>query len=153
MRIDDTGKLARAISVHVVGHELVLRGDGKPHAAEKLQILVPGKGKGNAGLQNLQRALKGLDVFPDSYELSKKGGDQIILVSLTLFVCLQVELAEGRNRVVRRMFHALGLPLRKLHREAIGPLSCKSLGLKGPGGMTPVPAREALKSSISSLKM
>lgn len=61
----------------------------------------------------------------------------------TLTLCqVQVQLAEGRNRVVRRMFHALGLPLRQLHREAIGPLSCAKLAL-APGEVTSVPASEA----------
>ena len=44
--------------------------------------------------------------------------------------------------MVRRMFHALGLPLRQLHREAIGPLSCAKLAL-APGEVTSVPASQA----------
>ena len=54
-----------------------------------------------------------------------------------------MQLNEGRNRVVRRMFQALGLPLRQLHREAIGPLSCAKLGLVS-GQIAAVPSDQLL---------
>lgn len=36
---------------------------------------------------------------------------------------IQVELHEGRNRIVRRMFDAVGHPVRELSRTAIGPVA------------------------------
>ena len=40
VRIDDSGKLARANSVHVLEHELVPRGNGAPGIAKKLRVEV-----------------------------------------------------------------------------------------------------------------
>eukprot|EP00435_Cladocopium_sp_Y103_P010888 s1981_g2.t2 len=65
-----------------------------------------------------------------------------IAFSLIHRICVQLN--EGRNRVVRRMFQALGLPLRQLHREAIGPLSCAKLGLVSPGQIAAVPSDQLL---------
>lgn len=41
-------------------------------------------------------------------------------------------MSEGRFRLVRRLFDACGLPLRALHREAVGSLSCRLLGAFAP---------------------
>ncbi|OLP84553.1 Ribosomal large subunit pseudouridine synthase B [Symbiodinium microadriaticum] len=65
-------------------------------------------------------------------------------------VKIKVEIDEGRNRVVRRMFHAVGLPLRSLHREAIGQLSCRQLGLRRAGSARQVPPGQVLELLASS---
>lgn len=36
---------------------------------------------------------------------------------------LELVIAEGRNRIIRRLFHHLSHKIRRLHREAIGPIS------------------------------
>ncbi len=52
-------------------------------------------------------------VRPDRVKLVQRSGDHS-LVSVTLH--------EGRNRIVRRMFDAVGHPVRRLSRTAIGPV-------------------------------
>ena len=39
----------------------------------------------------------------------------------------------GKNHIVKRMMHSIGLPVVKLHRSAIGPLTLNSLNLNEPG--------------------
>lgn len=51
-----------------------------------------------------------------------------------------VTLREGRNRQIRRMFHALGLKVKRLVRVSIGPLE---LGDLAPGEVRSLEAREA----------
>lgn len=51
---------------------------------------------------------------------------------------LEVVLTSGRNRQVRRMLAAVGLPVLRLHRAAIGPLDLRGLG-PGQWSETPVP--------------
>jgi 23S rRNA pseudouridine2457 synthase len=53
---------------------------------------------------------------------------------------LELTLSEGRNRQVRRMTAAVGLPTLRLVREAIGPWSVAGLG---PGQWRAVPPEEA----------
>lgn len=50
-----------------------------------------------------------------------------------------VRLREGRNRQIRKMFHALGYKVKRLVRVAIGPLE---LGDLGPGKARPLEAAE-----------
>ena len=52
---------------------------------------------------------------------------------------LELELGEGRSRVVRRLCRALRLPIRKLSRLAYGPVS---LGDLPPGSARPLTPRE-----------
>lgn len=42
---------------------------------------------------------------------------------------LRIEIAEGRRRQIRRMFEAIGAPVDRLSRVAIGPLRLGSLGM------------------------
>jgi 23S rRNA pseudouridine2457 synthase len=53
---------------------------------------------------------------------------------------IEIELHEGRNRQVRRMTAAIGLPTLRLIRWAIGPWSVDGLA---PGAWRAVPAEEA----------
>jgi pseudouridine synthase len=52
---------------------------------------------------------------------------------------IPVVMMEGRKRVVRRMFAALGHPVRRLVRVRVGPVR---LGALGPGEIRPLEARE-----------
>jgi len=52
---------------------------------------------------------------------------------------LEIEVHEGRNRIVRRMCEAVGHPVEKLKRVRIGPLS---LGSLPPGAMRPLLPKE-----------
>jgi 23S rRNA pseudouridine2457 synthase len=53
---------------------------------------------------------------------------------------LELELHEGRNRQVRRMTAAVGLPTLRLIRWAIGPWTVEGLG---PGDWREIPTAEA----------
>jgi 23S rRNA pseudouridine2605 synthase len=52
---------------------------------------------------------------------------------------LEIVLAEGRKREVRRMLSAVGIPLERLARVALGPLT---LGDIGPGKLRPLTSSE-----------
>ena len=60
---------------------------------------------------------------------------------------LEIEIHEGRNRQVRRMFDALGYFVEKLVRVRVGPIS---LGTLAPGELRPLFSREveALKRAV-----
>jgi 23S rRNA pseudouridine2605 synthase len=69
----------------------------------------------NTTLRKLSRGLTLEDgpVKPDQVKLIQRGGTRSIV---------QVVLHEGRNRIVRRMFEAVGHPVNRLTRTAIGPV-------------------------------
>lgn len=69
----------------------------------------------NATLRRLTKGITLEDgpIKPDAVKLVQRSADRS-LVSLTLH--------EGRNRIVRRLFDALGHPVRRLSRTAIGPI-------------------------------
>ena len=69
----------------------------------------------NVTLRKLGRGIVLEDgpVRPDEVKLIQRGGTRSIV---------QVVLHEGRNRIVRRMFDAVGHPVRRLTRTAVGPV-------------------------------
>jgi len=69
----------------------------------------------NVTLRKLGRGITLEDgpVRPDQIKLIQRGGSRSIV---------QVVLHEGRNRIVRRMFEAVGHPVRRLSRTAVGPV-------------------------------
>ncbi len=69
----------------------------------------------NVTLRRLSRGIKLDDgpVRPEQIKLIERGGARSIV---------QVVLHEGRNRIVRRMFEAVGHPVNRLTRTAIGPV-------------------------------
>lgn len=69
----------------------------------------------NATLRRLTKGIRLEDgpVKPDKVTLTQRGGDKTIVT---------IVLHEGRNRIVRRMFEAVGHPVQRLSRTAIGPV-------------------------------
>ena len=65
---------------------------------------------------------------------------------------LTMGIAEGRNRVVRRMMGYVKLPLGKLHRTKFGSVDINQLGLLRPGSLTELSA-EAITQLWSSLQV
>ena len=72
----------------------------------------------NHALKRLEKGVTLDDgpVRPDKIRLVQRGADRTLL---------EVTLHEGRNRVVRRMMDAVGHPVRRLSRTAIGPIRLK----------------------------
>ena len=69
----------------------------------------------NHALKRLEKGVTLDDgpVRPDKIRLVQRGADRTLL---------EVTLHEGRNRVARRMMNAVGHPVRRLSRTAIGPI-------------------------------
>lgn len=76
----------------------------------------------NSTLKRLAKGIRLEDgpVRPDSIRIVQRAGDKSML---------SVVLHEGRNRIVRRMFDAVGHPVRRLSRVAIGPVKLGNLGV------------------------
>ncbi|CAE8634164.1 unnamed protein product [Polarella glacialis] len=58
---------------------------------------------------------------------------------------IRLQISEGRYHIVKRMLQAVGLSVCKLHREAVGCISCESLQLRKPQDAALVPASQALE--------
>ncbi len=74
-------------------------------------------------------------VHPDSVRIVQKGSDRTLV---------RIVLHEGRNRIVRRTFDAVGHPVARLSRTAIGPVRLGNL----PLGTTRRLTREELGALI-----
>ena len=59
---------------------------------------------------------------------------------------VEVELGEGRNREVRRMFDAIGFPVTRLVRTAIGPITGKALKAGESRRLSPAEVKRLLAS-------
>jgi 23S rRNA pseudouridine2605 synthase len=93
----------------------------------------------------LRRLTKGVTledgrVKPDKVKLVQRGGTRSIVT---------VALHEGRNRVVRRMFEAVGHPVRKLTRTQIGPVRIGQLKVGEIRELT----RDELGALLDSVKL
>ena len=88
------------------------------------RYLVEIEGAAPRGLSRTLRAGVELDDGPARV-------DEFVLIDATPRRALvEVELHEGRNRIVRRMFEATGLPVQRLVRVSVGPIR---LGELKPG--------------------
>lgn len=76
----------------------------------------------NATLRRLEKGLRLEDgpIKPDKIKLIQRGGERTLV---------EVTIHEGRNRIVRRMFDAIGHPVRRLGRTQIGPIRLGTLPL------------------------
>lgn len=95
--------------------------------------------------RTLKRLEKGLTlddgpVKPDKVKLISRSQDRTLL---------QVSLHEGRNRIVRRMMDAVGHPVDRLARIAIGPVRLGTL----PVGETRELSREELGALLDLIRM
>jgi len=83
----------------------------------------------------------GCEISP--HKLSQRNAEGDLPVSR--YAQIRIRISEGRKHVVRRMLAAVGLPVRRLHRETIGCLSLESLGLREPGSASLVDAGHVLE--------
>ncbi|MDR2896204.1 MAG: rRNA pseudouridine synthase [Propionibacteriaceae bacterium] len=90
----------------------------------------------NAVLKRLTRGVVLDDgpIKPDKIRLVSRSGAKALI---------EVTIHSGRNRIVRRMFEAVGLPIRRLARTRIGPIRLGNL----PSGET----RELTSNEIGAL--
>lgn len=79
-------------------------------------------------------------VRPDRVKITSQGSERTLLT---------VVLHEGRNRIVRRMFDAVGHPVRKLARTQIGPVR---MGQLKPGEMREL-TRDELGQLLDAVKL
>lgn len=96
----------------------------------------------NPTLKRLSKGVRLDDgwVRPEKVKLVQRGGDKTLL---------QLTLREGRNRVVRRMFDAVGHPVRRLSRTAVGPVRLGQLAVGELRELT----REELGALLDLVKM
>ena len=96
----------------------------------------------NRSLKRLEKGVTLDDgpVKPDKVKLISRGQDRTLL---------QVSLHEGRNRIVRRMMDAVGHPVDRLARTAIGPVRLGNL----PVGETRELSRDELGALLDMIRM
>jgi pseudouridine synthase len=95
---------------------------------------------GVPGERDLRRLRDGVDLedgrtLPAAVELVASGAG---------LARVRIQVTEGRNRQVRRMFESIGHPVKELHRTAFGPVH---LGRLRPGGV-----RRLRPSELDSLR-
>jgi 23S rRNA pseudouridine2605 synthase len=100
--------------------ELILRVTHPRYGITKTYVATVG---GHPGQQALGRLIRGIELDDGSARALKarllgRSGDGAMI---------ELEIGEGRNREVRRMMDAIGHPVRRLVRTAIGPLTDRSL--------------------------
>jgi len=97
---------------------------------------------GVPGERDLRRLREGVELDdgrtqPATAELLASGGGS---------TRVRIVLAEGRNRQVRRMFEAIGHPVKELHRTAFGPIHLGRLRPSGVRRLRP-PEIESLRAA------
>ena len=102
------------------------------HGVSKTYVATVG-GRVDPGLRARLRKPVQLDDGPVTVDASR-----IVAVEDERSV-VEVSLHEGRNRIVRRLFDALGHPVQRLVRTQVGPVRLRGLG---PGELREVTGKE-----------
>jgi len=102
------------------------------HGVSKTYVATV-RGRVDPGLRARLRKPVDLDDGPVSIDASR-----IIAVEDERSV-VEVSLHEGRNRIVRRLFNALGHPVERLVRTQVGPVRLRGLG---PGELRELSGKE-----------
>lgn len=89
----------------------------------------------------LSAEVVGCEISPHKLSQRNAQGD----LPVSRYAQIRIRISEGRRHVVRRMLAAVGLPVRRLHREAIGCASLESLGLREPGSVALVEAGQVVE--------
>lgn len=98
----------------------------------------------NATIRRLEKGIRLDDgpVRPDRVKLVMRN-EQRTMLAITLH--------EGRNRIVRRMMDAVGHPVRRLSRTAIGPIRLNEGRPGGPGQLAVGDVRELSRDELGAL--
>jgi pseudouridine synthase len=109
---------------------LLLTNDGQlayamTHPSKEVPRVYVATIDGEANEELMRRLLDGIHL-----EDGQAQADRVSLLRRASPAKIEVELHEGRNRLVRRMLEALGTPVKALERRAFGPLS---IGKLAPG--------------------
>jgi len=100
---------------------------------------------GKAGRAHTRQLLEGVELEDGPARLDRCR----VLDRLPDQTLLEVELHEGRNRIVRRMFAHVGLPVTRLVRTRVGPVRLGDL----PPGRTRVLGREELGALMKAVDL
>jgi len=74
--------------------------------------------RGEVGARTLKRLARGITLEDGPTRPAKSG----VVERLPGATLVELTIAEGKNRQVRRMFEAVGHPVRRLVRTGVGPL-------------------------------